>query len=85
MKCVFAKIFLGLYVLALALFLVGRYGWFGQEQDPLSGIFLLPLGLPWNLFLLSGASDAALLFVGVFSPLINLILIVAICRRVRRA
>ena len=38
-----------LYLLALMLFLVGTFGWFGQERDPLSGIFLLPLGLPWNI------------------------------------
>ena len=42
-------VFTGLYVLALALFLIGTFGLFGQEEDPLSAVFLLPLGLPWNL------------------------------------
>ena len=42
-------IFLALYVLAGALLLIGTFGLFGQERDPLSGIFLLPLGLPWNV------------------------------------
>lgn len=47
MKWVFG-IFVALYVIALVLLAIGTFGWFGQEQDPLSGVFLLPLGLPWN-------------------------------------
>ena len=42
------SIFAGLYVLALILFLIGTFGWFNQDKDPLSAMFLLPLGLPWN-------------------------------------
>ena len=38
--------FVILYVGALFIFLVGTFGWLGQERDPLSGVFLLPLGLP---------------------------------------
>lgn len=49
------KWLLGIYVLlylaALALLIIGTFGLFGQEQDPLAGVFLLPLGLPWNLLL----------------------------------
>ena len=41
-------IFTLLYVLALILLAIGTFGWFVQERDPLSGIFLVPLGLPWN-------------------------------------
>ncbi|WP_051503891.1 hypothetical protein [Sphingomonas jaspsi] len=37
-----------LYILALGLWLIGTYGLFGQERDPLSAVFLIPLGLPWN-------------------------------------
>lgn len=48
MKWIFF-IFVGLYAIALFLLLVGTFGLFGQERDPLSGVFLLPLGLPWNL------------------------------------
>lgn len=44
-------IFLGLYLAALALRAIGSFGLFGQERDPLSGVFPLPLGLPWNLML----------------------------------
>ena len=43
-------VFIGLYVFALALFFVGAFGLFGAERDPLSGIFLIPLGWPWNVF-----------------------------------
>ncbi|MXO59540.1 hypothetical protein GRI89_08295 [Altererythrobacter salegens] len=42
-------IYVLLYGIALALLAIGTFGWFGQEQDPLSGVFLIPLGLPWNL------------------------------------
>ena len=42
-------IFMALYAAALFLLAVGTFGWFGQEQDPLSGVFLMPLGLPWNI------------------------------------
>ena len=48
MKWVF-RIFVALYAIALVLLAIGTFGWFGQEQDPLSGVFLLPLGLPWNV------------------------------------
>ncbi|PYG26269.1 hypothetical protein C8N36_12612 [Pelagimonas varians] len=41
-------VFIGLYIVALALFLVGTFGLFGAARDPLSGIFLIPLGWPWN-------------------------------------
>ena len=47
MKWVF-WIFVTLFAIALALLAIGTFGLFGQEQDPLSGVFLLPLGLPWN-------------------------------------
>ncbi len=42
-------VFAGLYAIALLLLLIGTFGWFGQEKDPLSAAFLLPLGLPWNV------------------------------------
>ncbi|MFL0357400.1 hypothetical protein ACI5KX_13080 [Erythrobacter sp. GH1-10] len=73
MKWVFF-VFIALYAAALALLAIGTFGWFGQEQDPLSGIFLMPLGLPWNLIgdrigltgpwfaILAPAINAAILF-----------------------
>lgn len=32
---------------------------FGAEKDPLSGVFLIPLGLPWNV-MLTGAAEVFL-------------------------
>jgi hypothetical protein len=36
------------YLAALAIFAIGTFGLFGQPQDPLAGVFLVPLGWPWN-------------------------------------
>lgn len=68
MKWVFI-IFVVLYGAALLLLLVGAFGWFGQEWDPLSGVFLMPLGLPWNL--IADRIGLPGVAVGVLSPLIN--------------
>ena len=63
-------IFSALYVIALALLAIGTFGWFGQEKDPLSGVFLVPLGLPWNLLLdRVFGTDGPL--VAILSPAIN--------------
>ena len=70
--------FLLLYVLALVLLLVGTFGWFGAEKDPLSGVFLIPLGLPWNRFV-GGASEALLPWLAAAAPLVNLLLIRLVC------
>ena len=68
MKWVFAG-FAGLYAVALFLLAIGTFGWFGQERDPLSGIFLMPLGLPWNLILdRPGAGGAA---IAIAAPAVN--------------
>lgn len=62
-------IFVALYAVAALLLAIGTFGWFGQEQDPLSGVFLLPLGLPWNIVAdklgLNGAATA------ILAPAIN--------------
>lgn len=62
-------IFAALYAIALVLFLIGTFGWFGQERDPLAGVFLMPLGLPWNVLgdKLGLASPA----LGVLSPAVT--------------
>ena len=80
---VLIAIFAICYLAALALLAVGTFGLFGAEQDPLSGIFLLPLGLPWNLVPLDGP-DHALRAIGLGAPLINLVLLVVLCRALRR-
>lgn len=64
-------IFLVLYAVALLIFLTGTFGLFGSAKEPLSGIFLVPLGFPW--IMLSGiAGDAAEPWLAAASPLVNL-------------
>ncbi|WP_188641337.1 hypothetical protein [Blastomonas marina] len=72
-------LFAALYAIALALLAVGTFGWFGQEQDPLSGLFLIPLGLPWNLLAdkigLGGPASA------ILAPAINLAILYWLWKR----
>ena len=72
-----------LYIVALALLLVGTFGLFGQERDPLSGVFLLPLGLPWNL-LADSAPEPAWPWLAAASPLLNLLILITLCKASRR-
>ena len=60
------------YVLALFVYMIGTYGWFGLAKDPLAGAFLALLGLPWNLV---DRPDGLGSIFGVFAPLVNLCLI----------
>lgn len=71
--------FAGLYVLALALFAIGTFGLSGSKSGPLAGIFLMPLGLPWNLFL-GDLPSAALPWLAASAPLLNLLLVWILCR-----
>ncbi len=68
-----------LYLIALALLAVGTHGFFGQEKDPLAGVFLVPLGLPWNLWM-DGLPEPLLPLGAILSPLINLAILVLACR-----
>lgn len=68
-----------LYLAALAMLLIGTFGLFGQEQDPLAGVFLMPLGLPWVLWL-DGFPEAALPWLAVMAPLLNLAILTVLCR-----
>jgi len=80
-KCgVFVGIFGILYLIALGLLMVGTFGLFGQERDPLSGVFLLPLGLPWNL-LASDTPEAVRPWLASLAPALNLVLVWFFCRR----
>ncbi len=73
------RAFAVVYLLALAIFLIGTFGLFGQERDPLSAVFLLPIGLPW-IYYLDAIPDAARAWVGAAAPLLNLIILGALCR-----
>ena len=68
MKWVFL-VFVALYAVALMLLAVGTFGWLGQEQDPLSGVFLVPLGLPWNI--LADRLGLVGAWVAILAPAIN--------------
>ncbi len=72
----------GAYAIALFLLAVGTFGWFGQERDPLAGVFLLPLGLPWNLFVEAAPATLQLL-VAVLAPALNIVILAWLCRRFR--
>jgi hypothetical protein len=73
------RIFLALYAIALMLYLVSVFGLFGQDRDPLGGIFLLPLGLPWNLAA-RWFGSASSVFVAL-SPLVNVAILYWLARR----
>jgi len=76
--------FLSLYLFAMALFLIGAFGLFGQERDPLSGVFLIPLEIPW-IYLLDHLSvpDGSRIWIGILSPVIKLTCICAFCSWMR--
>ncbi|MCW5702502.1 MAG: hypothetical protein AB7I42_08730 [Bradyrhizobium sp.] len=72
------------YAFALAILAIGTFGLFGQERDPLSGVFLMPLGLPWNL-MLTFFPDALGPWLALTTPAINLALIYVIGRLLVRS
>jgi hypothetical protein len=77
--------FVILYLVALGLFVIGHFGLFGSPSGPLAGVFLVPLGAPWN-FLWDSASmnDFGRFWLGILAPMVNLVIIVAICRLLQR-
>jgi hypothetical protein len=82
--CRFAiALFAALYVAALALFLVGTFGLLGQARDPLSAVFLLPLGWPWTR-LVDLFPEPLWPWLATATPLLNLALIAALCRLLAR-
>jgi hypothetical protein len=73
-------VFAALYAAAFALFLVGTYGWLGSPRGPLAGVFLVPLGLPWVLWL-DGLPPGWIPPAGIAAPALNLLLLWGLCRR----
>jgi hypothetical protein len=71
------------YLFALALYLMGTFGLFGQGRDPLAGVFLVPLGLPWNLAI-DLLPEITWPWLGAAAPLINLDLLASLCRMTRK-
>jgi hypothetical protein len=72
-------VFVGLYAIALFLLAVGTFGWFGQEKDPLSGVFLMPLGLPWTI--IADRLGFGGWLTAVLAPAINAAILYAIWKR----
>ena len=72
------------YTFALAILAIGTFGLFGQERDPLSGVFLMPLGLPWNLAF-SSFPDALGPWLAMAAPAVNLALIYVVGRLLTRS
>jgi hypothetical protein len=72
-------VFALLYAGALLLFLIGTFGWFGQDRDSLAGVFLIPLGLPWNR-LIDGLPDPLLAWAAAGAPIVNIALVAGLCR-----
>lgn len=68
-----------LYITALILFVIGTFGLFGSPQGPLAGVFLVPVGLPWNL-MLDGVPEGARPWLAALAPLLNLVVLLALCR-----
>ena len=68
-----------IYLVALLLFVIGTYGLFGSPRGPLAGVFLIPLGLPWNLWL-DPFGDALRPWLSALSPAVTLAILFAACR-----
>jgi hypothetical protein len=73
-------IFLTLYVGALVLFVIGNFGLFNSPSGPLAGIYLVPLGLPWNL-VVDYVPEGVRPWLGAGAPIINLVILRALCRK----
>ena len=69
-----------LYLGALSLFLIGTFGLFDQEQDPLAGVYLMPLGMPWVLWL-DTFPKPVLPWLAGLAPLLNLAILSLLCHR----
>jgi hypothetical protein len=68
-----------LYALALGLFIVGTFGLFGSPSGPLAGIFLMPIGLPWN-HMIDVFPEPLWPPLAALTPALNLAILVLICR-----
>ncbi|SIO43765.1 hypothetical protein SAMN05444722_2147 [Rhodovulum sp. ES.010] len=76
--------FIVLYVAALALLAIGTFGVFGQPRDPLSGVFLIPLGLPWNR-MIDVFPEPLWPWLAAAAPAVNAALLITLCRMLNGA
>jgi hypothetical protein len=67
-----------LYALAVGLFIIGTFGLFGSPSGPLAGVFLIPLGLPWNR-MLDVFPEPLWPMLAALAPAVNFIILMLIC------
>jgi hypothetical protein len=67
------------YLVGLVIGLIGTFGWFGQERDPLSWVYVVMLGQPWVRWI-GGLPDAVRPWISAATPLLNLLLLFVLCR-----
>ena len=80
---ILVALFLLAWIAALALLAIGTFGLFGQPRSPLAGVFVLPLGLPWNLWL-QPLPEALRPWLAILAPGLNLAILSLLCRRTAR-
>ncbi|MDA0962308.1 MAG: hypothetical protein O2898_05255 [Proteobacteria bacterium] len=73
------RVFGLLYLVALALLVIGLFGLFGTEPGPLAGVFVIPLGMPW-IKLVDALPEPLWPWAAAASPLVNLLILTALCR-----
>jgi hypothetical protein len=73
-----------LYLLALVVLVTGTFGLFGEETDPLSGVFLMPLGLPWNR-MIDFFPEPLWPWLAAVASAVNFDILWRLCRRVSRS
>ncbi|MEQ8965626.1 MAG: hypothetical protein RID91_07365 [Azospirillaceae bacterium] len=61
-------------------FMLGTTGLFGVPRDPLSGVYLVVLGLPWTAIAAPLPLGPLGPVIGVAAPGVNLAILVALCR-----
>lgn len=65
-------------LLSLVLLLVGVFGWFGAERDPIAGAFAMLLAIPWSLALDRIESPGLAIFRLFLGMALNLLILVSI-------
>lgn len=68
------------YLMALAIFPPGQFGFFAQASDPLGGVFLVPSGLP-SIWLIDFPPVALWPWLAAAMPILNLMLLAGLCHR----
>ncbi|MDW4500555.1 hypothetical protein R5H30_21385 [Sulfitobacter sp. D35] len=76
------RILIAAYLLSLLIGLIGTFGWLGQERDPLSWVYVVMLGQPWVNWTY-GLPDTLQPWISAATPLLNLLLLFALCRWAR--